>query len=95
MSDDQEQEVGQEAGQGTGQGAGQRTDEGADGPARGAESGGAPAGERDFGDSAGYGHGGSALDYREVTGEEAERPKGPNPLDTVVRTDPGTSGGEG
>ena len=45
-----------------------------------------PAGERerDFGDSAGYGGGGSALDYREVVGEDPVDVPKPNPLDKVV-----------
>jgi hypothetical protein len=34
--------------------------------------------ERDFGDSAGYGTGGSALDYHEVLGENAPREGGPS-----------------
>jgi len=34
--------------------------------------------ERDFGDSAGYGNGGSALDYHEVLGEDAP-PEGEQP----------------
>ena len=43
--------------------------------------------ERDFGDSAGYGGGGSALDYDEVLGDETSRRDiGPNPLDAVVHT---------
>lgn len=40
--------------------------------------------ERDFGDSAGYGTGGSALDYREILGSESSG-KRPNPLDAVMR----------
>ncbi len=44
--------------------------------------------ERDFGDSAGYGGGGSALDYDEVLGDEnSRRDVGPNPLDKVVHTE--------
>ena len=39
--------------------------------------------KRDFGDSAGYGSGGSALDRREV-GDEEGTPPGPNPLDEVM-----------
>ena len=39
--------------------------------------------KRDFGDSAGYGSGGSALDRREV-GDEEGTPPGPNPLDQVM-----------
>lgn len=43
--------------------------------------------ERDFGDSAGYGSGGSALDYHEVGDEDASPIKGRrNPLDDVVET---------
>jgi len=38
---------------------------------------------RDFGDSAGYGHGGSELDAHEVEGRGLDRP---NPLDKVVQT---------
>ena len=41
--------------------------------------------ERDFGDSAGYGTGGSALDYHEVGDEDASPIKGKrNPLDDVM-----------
>src|SRR3954468_6136602 len=44
-------------------------------------------GGRDFGDSAGYGTGGSAQDYRDVLGEDAAgRPSRPNPLDAVMAT---------
>ncbi len=44
--------------------------------------------ERDYGDSAGYGGGGSALDYDEVLGDEnSRRDVGPNPLDKVVHTE--------
>src|SRR5215210_2410210 len=40
---------------------------------------------RDFGDSAGYGTGGSARDYRDVLGEDAAgRLSRPNPLDAVM-----------
>lgn len=42
--------------------------------------------ERDFGDSAGYGTGGSALDYHEVGDEDASPIKGKhNPLDDVMK----------
>jgi len=43
-----------------------------------------PAGpqDRDFGDSAGYGTGGSTLDYRDLLPDE--RPVRPNPLDAVM-----------
>ena len=48
---------------------------------------GADRGERDYGDSAGYGGGGSTLDYDEVLGDEnSRRDIGPNPLDAVVQT---------
>lgn len=47
------------------------------------------AGGRDFGDSAGYGGGGSALDYRDVVGEEPGDTK-PNPLDAVIPGDGGS-----
>lgn len=40
---------------------------------------------RDFGDSAGYGTGGSTLDYRRVVGEDHSSESGrPNPLDSVM-----------
>jgi hypothetical protein len=42
------------------------------------------SGERDFGDSAGYGTGGSTLDYREVVGEDPVVEHRPNPLDAVM-----------
>ena len=42
--------------------------------------------ERDFGDSAGYGGGGSALDRHEVGDTPTEEDKKPNPLDAVVKT---------
>jgi hypothetical protein len=46
--------------------------------------------ERDFGDSAGYGTGGSARDYREVVGEDpVDLPK-PNPLDEIVKPKQGS-----
>src|SRR3954451_14298640 len=42
-------------------------------------------GGRDFGDSAGYGSGGSTRDYRDVLGEDAAgRPNRPNPLNAVM-----------
>ena len=48
---------------------------------------GGTGGERDYGDSAGYGGGGSTLDYDEVLGDETSRRDiGPNPLDAVVHT---------
>jgi hypothetical protein len=42
--------------------------------------------ERDYGDSAGYGTGGSALDYRDVVGgdESGLTERRPNPLDAVM-----------
>ena len=48
----------------------------------------AGGGERDYGDSAGYGGGGSTLDYDELLGEgKSRRDLGrPNPLDAVVHT---------
>jgi hypothetical protein len=39
---------------------------------------------RDFGDSAGYGGGGSAQDYRDVVGEDPGSTDRPNPLDKVM-----------
>ena len=62
------------------------------GQSRGAgddERAGADRPERDFGDSAGYGGGGSALDHDEVLGDEGSRRdvKRPNPLDAVVHTE--------
>jgi hypothetical protein len=42
-----------------------------------------PAG-RDFGDSAGYGSGGSTRDYQEVVGENPVTAGRPNPLDQVI-----------
>ena len=44
------------------------------------------SGERDFGDSAGYGTGGSSLDYRDVVGEDSVIGHRPNPLDAVMNT---------
>jgi len=50
--------------------------------------------DRDYGDSAGYGGGGAAIDYDEVLGtDEARRLDRPNPLDEVVQT--GTDKGAG
>jgi len=40
--------------------------------------------ERDFGDSAGYGGGGSTRDYQEVVGENPVTEGRPNPLDAVI-----------
>jgi hypothetical protein len=39
---------------------------------------------RDFGDSAGYGSGGSTRDYQEVVGENPVTTGRPNPLDAVI-----------
>ena len=51
----------------------------------------APTRDRDFGDSAGYGTGGSALDFHDVGDEGADPVKGKrNPLDAVMDTE--TSG---
>ena len=44
-------------------------------------------GGRDFGDSAGYGGGGSARDYREIVGEDPVTGDKPNPLDAVMTTE--------
>ncbi|ACL58540.1 hypothetical protein [Methylobacterium nodulans] len=56
----------------------------------------APQGERDFGDSAGEGSGGSGLDRHEV-GDDVPVTEHPhNPLDDVMKppgTKPGTDGG--
>jgi hypothetical protein len=59
------------------------------------QSGSAPGGtgengsrgpERDFGDSAGYGTGGSALDFHDVGDEDGNPVKGKrNPLDQVMK----------
>jgi hypothetical protein len=46
-----------------------------------------PAG-RDFGDSAGYGSGGSTHDYQDVVGENPVTENRPNPLDEVIPTEP-------
>jgi hypothetical protein len=40
--------------------------------------------DRDFGDSAGYGSGGSTRDYQEVVGENPVTAGRPNPLDAVI-----------
>ena len=42
-------------------------------------------GERDFGDSAGYGSGGSTLDRHEVGDVDPAEDARPNPLDDVTR----------
>jgi hypothetical protein len=47
------------------------------------ESASDPAG-RDFGDSAGYGSGGSTRDYQDVVGENPVTAGRPNPLDAVI-----------
>jgi hypothetical protein len=47
---------------------------------------------RDFGDSAGYGSGGSTRDYQEVVGENPVTAGRPNPLDAVIP--PAGSGGQ-
>ena len=39
---------------------------------------------RDFGDSAGYGSGGSTRDYQEVVGKNPFTAGRPNPLDVVI-----------
>ena len=44
--------------------------------------------ERDFGDSAGYGSGGSTRDYHEVVGENPVTAGRPNPLDAVIPPEP-------
>jgi hypothetical protein len=43
---------------------------------------------RDFGDSAGYGSGGSTLNYQEVVGENPVIAGRPNPLDAVIPPEP-------
>jgi hypothetical protein len=48
---------------------------------------------RDFGDSAGYGSGGSTRDYQEVVGENPVTAGRPNPLDAVIPPEP--SGDQG
>ncbi|KFG68142.1 hypothetical protein [Microvirga sp. BSC39] len=53
-----------------------------------------PAG-RDFGDSAGYGGGGSTRDYQEVVGENPVTAGRPNPLDVVIPPEPHGSDKEG
>jgi hypothetical protein len=67
---------------------------GRSGQAGGDERAGPDRAERDFGDSAGYGGGGSALDYDEVLGDATSRRDTgkPNPLDAVVHTE--RSGGD-
>jgi hypothetical protein len=61
-------------------------------PARtGPEAAPPSARERDFGDSAGYGSGGSTLDFHEVGDEDANPVKGKhNPLDDVMDIEKGT-----
>jgi hypothetical protein len=50
--------------------------------------------ERDFGDSAGYGTGGSALDFHDVGDEDGNPVKGKrNPLDQVMKRDDKSSSG--
>ena len=43
---------------------------------------------RDFGDSAGYGSGGSTRGYQDVVGENPVTAGRPNPLDAVIPTKP-------
>ena len=43
---------------------------------------------RDFGDSAGYGSGGSTRDYQEVVGENPVTAGRSNPLDAVIPPEP-------
>ncbi len=50
---------------------------------------------RDFGDSAGYGSGGSARDYRDVIGESPATIDRPNPLDAVMTTGTDHGGRQG
>ena len=50
---------------------------------------------RDFGDSAGYGSGGSTRDYQEVVGESPVTTGRPNPLDEVIPSKPQGSEQEG
>jgi hypothetical protein len=50
---------------------------------------------RDFGDSAGYGSGGSTRDYQEVVGENPVTAGRPNPLDAVIPPEPHGSDKEG
>jgi hypothetical protein len=50
---------------------------------------------RDFGDSAGYGSGGSTRDYHEVVGENPVTTGRPNPLDAVIPPEPQGSDQEG
>ena len=56
----------------------------------GGEAAGQDKTERDFGDSAGYGTGGSTLDRRDVGDSAPDETQKPNPLDEVVKT-----GGDG
>ncbi len=51
-------------------------------PAQGDQS----SATRDFGDSAGYGSGGSTLDRHEVGDVPPDENRKPNPLDEVVKT---------
>lgn len=51
-------------------------------------------GDRDYGNSAGYGSGGSALDYHDV-GDMAAGPSRPNPLDAVMTIPGRRSSGAG
>ena len=62
---------------------------GSGGDSGGGDRAGGSEPERDFGDSAGYGGGGSALDYDEVLGDDASRRDigRSNPLDAVVHTE--------
>ncbi|MBM1171972.1 hypothetical protein [Microvirga arabica] len=50
---------------------------------------------RDFGDSAGYGSGGSTRDYQEVVGENPVTAGRPNPLDAVIPPERPASQDEG
>ncbi|HST94413.1 MAG TPA: hypothetical protein VLJ78_06515 [Microvirga sp.] len=45
---------------------------------------------RDFGDSAGYGGGGSTRDYQDVVGENPVTAGRPNPLDAIIPPEPPT-----
>ena len=54
-----------------------------------------PSTGRDFGDSAGYGGGGSTRDYRDVLGEDEARRHRPNPLDAVMTIPPHRRRGQG
>jgi hypothetical protein len=44
--------------------------------------------DRDFGDSAGYGTGGSTRDYHDVVGEDSTTDDRSNPLDAVIPPEP-------